>query len=114
MEEKRKAQHFTLEKVVEELDIITKTSENGYQSLLDELAEWEEEDGDTDLLIEAVEMDKKNQGMIIQYTVGMEEAAFIETCGRRPTTSSTADSSSTGVSLKGSLRSTFRLTPETA
>ena len=94
MEEKKKARHLALEKVVEELDINTKTSENGYQSLLDELAEWEEEDGDTDLLIEVVEMDKKNQAMIIQYTVGMEEAAFIETCGTRPTTSSTANPSS--------------------
>ena len=93
VEEKKKAQYLALEKVGDEIEIAVKTSEIGYQTLLDKLADWEEGEDDTELLINAVELDKKNQTMMIQYTVGEEEAALEEICGPRPSSSSTADSS---------------------
>ena len=74
---------------------MAKKSANKFQTLLDELTDWEgDEEEDVELLIEAVEMDKGTQAVLIQHTIGTEETAFIDICGTRPTTSSTAATSS--------------------
>ena len=94
LEDKKKAQYLALDKVRDDIEMAVETSENGYQTLLDDPAERDDGEEDTDTVIDAVELDMKNQTMTIQYTMEEEEAALEEICSPRTSQSSLAAYSS--------------------